>query len=141
METTALVHTPPEGWSPFLFAASASPLRVFSFFLLHSNGHWHKGSIVEKPRSASNWRGERNGNLSEARLENSHTKNLGPAVMTGLAQRQLLRVKKKNKQKKTTDQLVLVSECLSHPDCLKVIMEAQKLFSMNLKKPSTSVVT
>lgn len=42
-------------------------------------------SIVEKAGSASNWRRQRNGNLSKSTLEKSHTKYLSTAVITGLS--------------------------------------------------------
>jgi len=70
-------HSLPKEWA-------FSSLHVLSqYVFLHVNGHWHKGSIGGKARSASNWRSQRYGNLSKPSLENSRIKYLGTAVMTG----------------------------------------------------------
>lgn len=55
---------------------------LFQYSFLRVHGHWHKGSTGEKARSASNWRRQRNGNVSKPSPEDSRTKYLGAAVRT-----------------------------------------------------------
>lgn len=102
---------------------------LFRYSFLRVHGHWHKGSTGEKARSASNWRRQRNGNVSKPSLEDSRTKYLGAAVMTG--------------QSRQSHSLITLLSRHREPQRLSENDHggSKAIFSEELGKPSTSVVT
>lgn len=97
---------------------------LFQHSFLRVHGHWHKGSTGEKARSASNWRRQRNGNVSKPSPEDSRTKYLGAAVMTGQSRQSHSLITLCTKADQCSYQ-----DTENHKDSLKMITEVQKLFS------------